>query len=106
MGGGGAMVYERCESNVLCCSTCSTALQDTSYTLSTMSGFSVNRMGSAFDLPSFLADLNTNQTISKTVYTPLANWNANAGYGTFTTGFSFDEPSGKEIAPSQAFHSS
>ncbi|XP_065191350.1 uncharacterized protein LOC135822498 [Sycon ciliatum] len=72
---------------------------DTSYTLSTMSGFSVNRMGSAFDLPSFLADLNTNQTISKTVYTPLANWNANAGYGTFTTGFSFDEPSGVFTAP-------
>ena len=65
------------------------------YTHSTASGFSVNRMGSEFDRPSFLADLGTQANITTAAtWTKLTNWDTQAGFGTFKSSYSFDEATG------------
>lgn len=69
--------------------------QDNGYDQSLGSGFSVNRMGSEFDRPSFLADLGQNMTVTRAGWYKLANWDTQAGFGTFKSSYAFNEATGR-----------
>ena len=79
--------------------------QDTSYQISTQSGFSVNRMGSEFDRPAFLADLLSSRTITTANrFLTLTNWTTQGNYGLFQSDLNFNPVTGTFTAPENGYY--
>ena len=85
--------------------------EDTSYVTQAQSGFSVNRMGSAFSRSAFLADLESEIQIPASVRGnwydltgTRANWTVEGNYGLFQTDLSFSPTTGVYTVPVTGYY--